>query len=445
MKRILFAACAVALLLSGAAGFSEAAEDTAAGKCMTCHKEKSLGLYNQWYTSQHAKHNVTCLDCHKAADGDADGFMHEGALIATLVTPMDCGKCHEKEAQQVNDSYHAHAGEILDSKDAYLAHAAGGAPVAIAGCESCHGSKVQIDQNSPNKLSSLSWPNSGIGRINPDGSKGACTACHTRHGFSVKQARQPESCSKCHLGPDHPQKEVYEESKHGNAYYTHKDEMNLDSDRWVVGVDYYEAPTCATCHLSATPKQPITHDVGQRISWTLRPPISVTKEDWEKKRANMKDVCVNCHGSSFVDGHYAQFDGIVNLYNEKYAKPGLALFKKAKELKLGEGTANFSNKYEWIWWEIWHHEGRRARHGAAMMGPDYTWWHGIYEVAQHFYFKYIPELRKFHNEELDKMIDEVMADPYHNWLNRPTAEIKADIKSGKMAEMYKDMYQVGTK
>ncbi len=317
--------------------------------------------------------------------------------------------------------------------------------MAIAGCESCHGSKVKIDPNSPNKLDALSWPNSGIGRINPDGSKGACTACHTRHAFSVKQARQPEACSKCHLGPDHPQKEIFEASKHGNAYYTHKDEMNLDSDRWVVGVDYFEAPTCATCHMSATPKQAITHDVGQRISWTLRPPISVTKDDWETKRANMKDVCVNCHGASFVDGHYAQFDGVVNLYNEKFAKPGLALYKKAKELKLGEGVANFSNEYEWIWWEIWHHEGRRARHGAAMMGPDYTWWHGIYEVSQHFYFKYIPELRKFHNAELDKMIDEVLADPYHNWLNRPTADIKADIKSGKMEEMYNGMYQVNTK
>ena len=125
MKRILIAITAVAILLSGVA---HAADDTVAGKCMTCHKEKSLGLYNQWYKSQYAKHNVTCLDCHKAAEGDADGFMHEGALIATLVTPLDCGKCHEKEAQQVNDSYHAHAGEILDSKDAYLAHAAGGAP-----------------------------------------------------------------------------------------------------------------------------------------------------------------------------------------------------------------------------------------------------------------------------------------------------------------------------
>jgi hydroxylamine dehydrogenase len=444
MNRTLITAVALFCMLAGVAG-AVTDVDSVAGKCMTCHKEKSLGLYNQWYKSAHAKHNVTCLDCHKAQQGDADGFMHEGALIATLVTPKDCGRCHEKEAQQVGDSYHAHAGEILESADAYLAHAAGGAPVAIAGCESCHGTRVKIDPESPNKLHRLSWPNSGIGRLNPDGSKGACTACHTRHAFSVKQARQPEACGKCHLGPDHPQKEVYEESKHGNAYFTHVDEMNLDADRWVVGVDYFEAPTCATCHMSATTNQAVTHDVGERISWTLRPPVSKTKDNWETKRKNMKDVCVNCHGAAFVDGHYAQLDGLVNLYNEKFAKPGLALYKLAKEKKLGEGTANFSNKYEWIWWEIWHHEGRRARHGAAMMGPDYTWWHGIYDVAQHFYFKYVPELRKFHDPDVDKMLDEVLADPFHNWLNRPTADIKADIKSGKMAEMYEDMYKVSSK
>jgi len=441
MKKLLFTLCALALLAGGAL----AADDAVKGKCMTCHKEKSVGLYNQWYKSEHAKHNVTCLDCHQAAEGEADAYMHEGALIATLVTPLDCGKCHEKEAKQVGDSYHAHAGEILDSNDAYLAHAAGGAPVAMAGCESCHGSKVIIDPDSPNKLSTLSWPNSGIGRINPDGSKGACTACHTRHAFSSKQARQPEACGKCHLGPDHPQKEIYEESKHGNAYYTNKEDMNLDSKRWVVGVDYFEAPTCATCHMSATSTQPITHDVGDRISWTLRPPVSKTKDNWEVKRAHMQEVCMNCHGKAFVDGHYSQFDGVVNMYNEKFAKPGLALYKLAKEKKLGNGTAAFSNKYEWIWWEIWHHEGRRARHGAAMMGPDYTWWHGIYEVAQHFYFKYIPELRKLDDPDLNKLIDETLADPMHNWLSRPTADIKADIKSGKMAEMYKDMYQVNTK
>ena len=34
------------------------------------------------------------------------------------------------------------------------------------------------------------------------------------------------------------------------------------------------------------------------------------------------------------------------------------------------------------------------RHAASMMGPDYTHWHGSYEVAKHFYVKYIPELEK---------------------------------------------------
>ncbi len=114
------------------------------------------------------------------------------------------------------------------------------------GCASCHGSKIEIDQNSPNNLAISTWPNSGIGRLNPDGSLGACNACHVRHSFDIAQVRQPETCGKCHLGPDHPQKEVYEESKHGIEYYTNKDRMNLDADPWIVGQDYAAAPTCAT-------------------------------------------------------------------------------------------------------------------------------------------------------------------------------------------------------
>ena len=62
------------------------------------------------------------------------------------------------------------------------------------------------------------WPNTGIGRINLDGSRGSCSACHSRHDFSPRRARQPENCGKCHLGPDHPLKEIYEESKHGVAF-----------------------------------------------------------------------------------------------------------------------------------------------------------------------------------------------------------------------------------
>ncbi|HED10261.1 MAG TPA: hypothetical protein ENJ10_06205 [Caldithrix abyssi] len=417
------------------------APDDKSGKCMTCHKKESPGLYNQWYTSEHAKNKVTCIDCHGASKTDRDAFEHEGALIATLVTPKDCGSCHKNEAREVQNSYHATAGKILESKDAYLAHVAGGEPIAIAGCESCHGTKVEIDPESPNKLARKSWPNSGIGRINPDGSMGSCNACHTRHSFSKAQARQPEACSKCHLGPDHPQKEVYEESKHGNAYYTNIDKMNLDSDSWVVGVDYYEAPTCATCHMSATTKQELTHDVGQRISWTLRPVVSTKKKNWEAKRENMENVCLSCHTQTFVDGHYYQFDAVVELYNEKFAKPAAGLMKIVREEKLLENPAAFSNKLEWIFWELWHHEGRRARHGAAMMGPDYAWWHGIYEVAQHFYFKLIPEARKLKNAKVDAYLDNMLKnDPMHKWLLTDTKKLKEGIRSGEMQKVYEKLF-----
>jgi len=431
------------LILGGALCFAQKEANTVAGKCMTCHKEKSKGLYKQWFDSGHGKHNVTCLDCHKADKSESDAFLHYDAYIATLVTPKDCGKCHEKEAHEVGVSHHAKAGQILDSKDAYLAHVAGGAPVAIQGCESCHGSKVEIDPNSPNKLSKLSWPNSGIGRINPDGSLGACTACHTRHSFSKAQARKPEACGKCHLGPDHPQKEVYEESKHGNAYFTNIESMNLKSDEWVVGEDYYVAPTCATCHMSATPTQKITHDVGDRLSWNLRAPISKKMEDSQKKRDNMKDVCMNCHGEVFVDGHYYQLDATVHLYNEKFAKPAKEIIDLIKKKGLLKNPAAFSNKVEWIYWEIWHHEGRRARHGAAMMGPDYTWWHGFYEVAQHFYFKYIPEAKKFNDPDVNALLDKMLKDdPMHKWLNTPTKDLKEGIRSGEIQKIYENLFNM---
>ncbi len=132
----------------------------------------------------------------------------------------------------------------------------GQSPAAVNGCWQCHGSEVKVLENGD--LDPTTWPNTGIGRINPDGSIGACTACHQRHEFDMVQARRPEACGKCHLGPDHPQKEVYDESKHGINFYAHVDRMNLDSAKWIVGEDYDAAPTCATCHMSATRELPVT-------------------------------------------------------------------------------------------------------------------------------------------------------------------------------------------
>jgi hypothetical protein len=92
----------------------EAAEDP----CVVCHRARSPGLVRHWSESVHAGSGVACLDCHQADEGDPDAFSHRGKLVATLVTPGDCGRCHEQEAREVDSSYHASAGLILDSKDA---------------------------------------------------------------------------------------------------------------------------------------------------------------------------------------------------------------------------------------------------------------------------------------------------------------------------------------
>ena len=137
--------------------------------------------------------------------------------------------------------------------------------------------------------------------LRPDGTQ---PPCHSRHDFSPRRARQPENCAKCHLGPDHPQKEIYEESKHGVAFRDLKDQMNLDAESWVLGKDYSAAPTCATCHMSANLRnaQKVTHDPGERISWTNRPPVSkvmdtdaehriVTETDPAKRAERIVDSC----------------------------------------------------------------------------------------------------------------------------------------------------------
>ncbi len=437
-----YAGTAASLFVALAVVVGAAEDPKVAGACMTCHKEASRGLYRQWATSEHAAHDVTCLSCHQGEPGDVDAFEHSDALIATLVTPRDCGRCHARAAEEVGSSYHATAGQILDSADAYLAHVAAGDPVAVLGCESFHGAKVMIDDESPNKLARRSWPNSGIGRINPDGSLGSCNACHTRHSFSKAQARQPEACSKCHLGPDHPQKEVCEESKHGNTYFTNDDRMNLDSDSWVVGVEYSAAPTCATCHVSATSRQKTTHDVGRRIAWTLRPPVSKHNDNWQAKRTKTENVCNACHTPIFTDGHLYQFDASVRLYNEKFAIPATDLMKLVRERKLLENPASFSNRIEWVYWELRHHEGRRARHGAAMMGPDYAWRHGFSDIAQHLYFKLLPEARELGDPEVDAFVDTILSsDPMHRWVREQTDNLKQQIRTGDMQEIYQKFFR----
>jgi len=433
-------------------GLAEMSKESQA--CVDCHKMEDPAVYQQWGSSKHFRANISCYECHAAREDDPDAFRHEGQWIATIVSPKDCARCHVKETTEFGASHHSKGARILGSLDNTLAEVVEGnrgmvtpafqqgvAASAVMGCWQCHGSEIKVLPGG--KLDPATWPNTGIGRINPDGSEGSCTACHSRHAFSAEQARNPDNCGKCHMGPDHPQMEIYYESKHGIAFRAYKERLNLDSPKWIVGEDYSHAPTCATCHMSATRNQPVSHDVGLRISWNNRPAVSIRPEEsdakmglpgaavnWQTRRASMKDVCLNCHEPQWVDNFYVQYDSLIELYHAKFARPGLELYALTKPLLR---PAEFSNPIDFTWYEIWHHEGRRARHGASMMGPDYTHWHGTYEVAKHFYSEYVPELqeliehgrrsedagKKAAAEALAAKLDEVLNSQDHQWyLNR---------------------------
>jgi hydroxylamine dehydrogenase len=462
--------------------------------CEACHLKHSPALVAEWKRSLHAQNGVGCVDCHGAKEGEPDAWKHFGVFVSALVTPRDCAECHEEESAEFATSHHAKAGEILASLDNVLAEKVAGTPTnkadAVNGCWQCHGSMIRFKRDEKGAIvrqgeegqpviDPTTWPNTGIGRMNPDGSRGSCNACHPRHSFDAKIARAPENCGKCHMGPDHPQIEIYNESKHGIAFQSNRDRMALDKDgAWVLGKDYSAAPTCATCHIGShmTEKGEVvgrSHDVGERISWTLRPVIStklnlVTFEDgykedypegralpkigetvdtgekiveneqlvtkkvprkvksittWEARRAKMQAVCLNCHSQSHVDGFYQQFDDLVTLYNEKFAKPAQAMMDDLIKDGVLKKDAPFEHEVQWIFWELWHHEGRRARHGASMMGPDYTHWHGMYEVSKHYYTEFLPAVVKAAAEKspalgtkYQAMVDQLLTRPEHQWL-----------------------------
>jgi hydroxylamine dehydrogenase len=212
-------------------------------ECVDCHAQTNPGIAQQWEASTHAERGVGCAECHAASQGDADAFSHYGEQIATIVTPLDCARCHVTEAEEFAASHHSSAGNILASLDNFLAETVEGSRVpfrphsptpgravdmvnglasAFSGCQQCHGSKVALESTDggmitvdelapdafgqPSNLDAVgsvardedgrprlhpgTWPNTGIGRLNLDGSRGSCTACHSRHDTARASARE---------------------------------------------------------------------------------------------------------------------------------------------------------------------------------------------------------------------------------------------------------------
>ena len=454
MKRVLRSLLVVATISAALTGGSarasvrlvETSKESQA--CIDCHKKHTPSIVKQWKNSGHADAGVGCFECHKAEKTDPDAMKHHGFIVSAIVSPKDCGQCHPKETKEFTNSYHAQGGKFVYGAKNVLGMVITGMPNNYFGCAGCHGAKVEIGKDG--KPLAGTWPNNGIGRFNPDGSIGSCAACHYSHSFSLAQARDPKTCGKCHQGPDHPDIEIYELSKHGIAWeYHHKDmEKVLERKDIKAGEDYYQAPACFTCHMGSTATGVKgSHDVGMKSSWNIRGPISKRTKNWQKKRELMKKTCMACHTKKYVDNYFRVYDEYIKMYNEKFAIPA----KEVMTFMYKHGVLDktpFNESLEWDYWHLWHHEGRRARHGAAMMGADYSHWQGIYLVAYNFYFKLLPEAdklieEKFREGKIDKatveawkkLEKEILSRKEHKWIHSSFEEIKKMEKENLKAFM----------
>jgi hypothetical protein len=375
-------------------------------QCVDCHRLEQPGIINDWKDSRHAHAGVSCIDCHQVNVDDPTATQHEDLIgtdvyISVLVPPSTCGRCHPAETAQFNESGHFRSYHQIIPKESLHAlvqkhegqdHPEFGSAPGETGCMQCHGTEIIL--NAENRPVDSTWPNLGMGNIYPDGSTGNCSTCHTRHRFSIVEARKPEACAACHLGPDHPDIEVYENSKHGQIFATEGDEWIWDSapDTWEPGD--YRAPTCATCHMSGIGELNTTHNVTDRLYWNLWAKTSGVRNsadvlspllgNGEEGRAKMKLVCNSCHTSLHTDGFFAQGDRAVQLYNEAY----FATAEKLRTELADKGLLKenpWSDEFQIIYYYLWHHEGRRARHGAMMNAPDWAHWHGFFELQQDLY------------------------------------------------------------
>lgn len=94
----------------------------------------------------------------------------------------------------------------------------------------------------------------------------------------------------------------------------------------------------------------------------------------------MQSVCRECHNQKFIDDLYVNGDKAVDAVNAQ-VKAADTLMSGLKQKGLLTDKP-FDEPIDFAYFELWHHWGRTAKFGVWMQGPDYTQWHGAYEMLK---------------------------------------------------------------
>ena len=351
----------------------------ATGKCAECHANQQYSVVHEYELSKHAAKGISCLDCHQPQQGQ-EKKEHNGFVIAAAITPGNCRACHEQIYQEFLRSRHAAPSwaAVFGEK--------GLTPEQADFAEKYHPGYVKRPANALAQLEGPSAISGGcaqchsVGKPQDDGTVGNCTACHARHTSSVAVARLPRTCGQCHMGPDHSQIEIYEESRHGILFAAQQRSLNLTADPRSLTTRDMFVPTCATCHMSGINGQKLTHNPGERLSYFLADAISKHRPNYEQAQLNMKQICNQCHARSLIERVYSQAEQVVASTNEKVQRAQNLVAGLRKDGSLG--TQPYRQPIDFVLFDLWHYDGRTSKHGAFMGGADFVQWHGNYELLK---------------------------------------------------------------
>ncbi|MFB3819321.1 MAG: multiheme c-type cytochrome [Candidatus Methylomirabilales bacterium] len=371
--------------------------------CEGCHKGLTPQIVADWELSKHRQAGVECTTCH----GDQHVSAADTAK-ALIPTPDTCATCHPQRVQQFKAGKHAAAWAAMKAMP--TAHSQ---PMTLMegmkGCGGCH----KIGLKTPAEIEELRRQGRNFGIA-------SCDACHTRHTFSTREARQPQACQTCHMGFDHPQWEMYSGSKHGVRYLL-KQAGSLPEGA--------AAPTCQTCHFQAG-----DHDV--RTAWgflAVRLPLPEDKEwaadrvtilqglgvlspdgkptarlevvkaagvarlgqeAWQKERDKMLATCRQCHSGNFARGELEKGDRMIReadrlmaeairtvaaLYKDGIlARPANYAFPFPDLLTFHDAPTPIEQRLFVMFLE----HRMRTFQGTFHANPDYALWYGWSEMRR---------------------------------------------------------------
>ncbi len=375
----------------------------AAQDCASCHEKVTPSIVSDWRLSKHSQSGIDCSVCH----GDQHTSAGDVAQVQ-IPTPETCAPCHDIQVEQFKAGKHALAWAAMKAMPTTHWQ-----PMVLIegmkGCGGCH----KIGLKTEEEIRELKAQGAGFGVA-------SCDACHTRHLFSVQEARQPQACRTCHMGFDHPQWEMYSGSKHGVRFLL-KQSGTLP--------ETVAAPTCQTCHMQEGDHEvrtawgflavrlPLPEDTQWAADRTtilqalgvLDPEgnptarlevikqadvVRLTQEDWQRERDKMLRTCNQCHSSNFARAELEKGDQMIQetdrllaeairlvagLYkdgvlekpeNYPYAFPDLLTFHDAP-------TSIEQRLF------VMHLEHRmRAFQGTFHANPDYALWYGWSEMRR---------------------------------------------------------------